>query len=402
MSIMTMMLVSREAKDISEGPLPADTAITSILISMLTISIYMAALVDLKALTTFKRYNTLYFWSLLVTSWGIIFHSIGVILKWFVGSCPWELHTALSAIGWWCMVTGQSLVLYSRLHLVVRDKRILRAVLTMIIVDFCLFQVPTTLQKFLSTQANAGIWLSVYHVYERIQLVVFTLQELIISVIYIRAAVIWLSPGDPEGMRRTKHFLIYLNILCIALDIGIVVEVSTGQWLYEESSQSLAYAIKLTLEFAVLNKVMEVYRLGPGRCTNCHRMLTSRSFAIALAELNSSGHGSSPPYFSKARRASISAAAGSYLRALWPRSKATSSERLGPFDERGTISPPLAIDVVTEMNAVSTPTVVRVEESHVVGKGGVVVGTAGITTCIEGRNRDNEIRHGEAQSGYWC
>ncbi len=394
------MLVARDPSDISEGPLPADTATTatiSILIAMLTISIYMAALVDLKALATFKRYNTLYFWSLLVTSWGIIFHSLGVILKWFVGSCPWELHTAFSSLGWWFMVTGQSLVLYSRLHLAVRDKRILRAILIMIIVDFCLFQVPTTLQKFMSTRTNPGVWLPVYHVYERIQLVVFTLQELIISIIYIRAAVIWLSPSDPEGMRHTKHFLIYLNILCIALDIAIVCEVSTNQWLYEEASQSLAYAIKLTLEFAVLNKVMEVYRLGPGRCYACHRMLTSRSFQSPAAEHDSSVH-SSPQYHSKARQASISAAR-SYLKALWPRSKPKSSERLGPFDEQGTILGPLAIDVVTEMKTVSTPTVVRVEENHV-GKG--IVGTAGITTCIEGRDSDNNIRHGESESGYWC
>ena len=393
------MLVSRDTSDISEGPLPPDTAttaVTAVLIAMLTISMYMAALVDLKALATFKRYNTLYFWSLLVTSWGIILHSLGVMLKWFVGSCPWELHTALSSLGWWCMVTGQSLVLYSRLHLAVRDKRILRAILIMIIVDFWLFQVPTTLQKFMSTRGNPGVWLSVYHVYERIQLVVFTIQELIISVIYIRAAVIWLSPSDPKGMRHTKHFLIYLNVLCIALDVAIVCEVSTNQWLYEESSQSLAYAIKLTLEFAVLNKVMEVYRLGPGRCTTCHRMLTSRTFPTSPTE-NDSGH-SSPLSHSKARQDSISATRN-YLKALWPRSKPTSSERLGPFDEQGTKVGPLAIGVVTEMKAVSTPLKPRLEENGV-GKG--VVGTAGITICIEGRDSDNNLRHGEVEPGYWC
>lgn len=215
-----MMLVPRDPGSIFRGPLPEDTARTSILIAMLTIAIYMSAVVDLKVLTIFKRRNTLYFWSLLITSWGIISHSLGVVLKWFVGSCPWEVHTAFSSFGWWGMVTGQSLVLYSRLHLVVRDERILRAVLIMIIVNFCLFQVPTTVQKFGSTQTNASVWLTVYHVYERIQLVVFTLQELIISVIYIRAAVIWLSPGDPQGMRHTKQFL-KLPTFCVSLSTSL-------------------------------------------------------------------------------------------------------------------------------------------------------------------------------------
>ena len=283
------------------------------------------------------------------------------------------------------MVTGQSLVLYSRLHLAVRDKRVLRAILIMIIVDFFLFQVPTTLQKFLSTREDAGAWLSIYHVYERIQLVVFTLQELIISIIYIRAAMIWLSPSDPEGMRRTKHFLIYLNVLCIALDIAIVCEVSTNQWLYEEASQSLAYAIKLTLEFAVLNQVMEAYRLGPGRCITCHRMLTPRSLQSPPAE-HDSGH-SSPQYPSKAKRTSISAARGS-LKALWPRRKPKLSERSGHVDGQGTTSRPLAIGVVTEVKAVSTPSSVRLEETHV-GRG--IVSTTGITTLIEGRDSDNNV-----------
>jgi len=175
-----MPLLPRAPGGIVRGPLPEDTTRTSILVAMLTLAIYMSLLVDLKAFAMFKRRNTLYFWSLLITSWGIMSHSLGIILKWFVGSCPWEVNTAFASFGWWGMVTGQSLVLYSRLHLVVRDDRVLRAVLIMIIANFCIFQVPTTIQTFGSNQADPGMWLTVYNIYERIQLVVFTLQELII------------------------------------------------------------------------------------------------------------------------------------------------------------------------------------------------------------------------------
>jgi uncharacterized membrane protein YesL len=51
-------------------------------------------------------------------------------------------------IGWYAMVTGQSLVLYSRLHLVVRDKEKIKWVLWMIIVDVFLFHFPTTVLTF--------------------------------------------------------------------------------------------------------------------------------------------------------------------------------------------------------------------------------------------------------------
>ena len=352
--------------DLFRGPLPEDTRRTSILIAMLTIAIYMSALVDLKAIITFKRHNTLYFWSLLVTSWGIIGHSLGVILKWFVGSCPWEVHTAFASFGWWGMVTGQSLVLYSRLHLVVRNQRVLRAVLVMIIFDFCLFQVPTTVQKFGSTRTEAGVWLTVYHVYERIQLIVFTLQELIISIIYIRAAMTWLSPGDPEGQRHTKQFLIYLNVLCIALDIAIDCEVFAGEWIYEEATQSLAYAIKLTLEFAVLNQVMEVYRLGPGGCTTCRRKFTSRS----LNDGSKRGNG---------RVACLGLA--------WPRSTPKVSERSGSFDEALVMDHGLVVDVVTGDLERFHPTSEKLQQNHV-GKNIII--TTGISTYIEdGLIKDN-------------
>ncbi len=374
------MLIRRDPGSIIYGPLPDNTARTSILVAMLTISMYMAALVDLKALTIFKRRNTLYFWSLLITSWGIIGHSLGVILKWFVGDCPREVHTAFSSFGWWGMVTGQSLVLYSRLHLVVRDERILRAVFVMVVVDFCLFQVPTTVLSFGSTRTDARVWLTVYHIYERIQLVVFTIQELIISIIYIRAALIWLSPGDPEGMRHTKQFLIYLNVLCIALDLAIVYEVSSNKWVYEEASQSLAYAIKLTLEFAVLNKVMEVHRLGPGGCTTCHRRFASQS-VHSLTERDV-GHGR--------RQNNSTAKQGvsrqSYLGAPWPGSRSKRSTPLAPFDEENLVGTPLPVEVIAVTPDEFDPAFVKLEG---VATRKSIVATTDFATRFEGRDKIN-------------
>ncbi len=321
------MILPRETDGgIVRGPLPENTTRTAILVAMLTLAIYMSALVDLKALTTFKRRNTLYFWSLLITSWGIMSHSLGIILKWFVGSCPWQVNTAFASFGWWGMVTGQSLVLYSRLHLVVRDQRVLNGVLILIIVDFCIFQVPTTILTFGSNQPNPGTWLSVYNVYEHIQLIVFTLQELFISVVYIRAALKMLLPSESKEIRHMKQFLLYLNVLCIILDIGFVCEVYSGEWVYKTGTQSLAYAIKLTIEFVVLNKLMDVYRYGPGTCSACRRRFDSTRPAKSLRPELRSGcdqEGQFPVSARPSSKASLS----------WPRSKVRGAERLGPFEE---------------------------------------------------------------------
>ncbi|KAL8830173.1 MAG: hypothetical protein Q9170_005859 [Blastenia crenularia] len=326
-----MYLAPRGDGGIERGPLPPDTTRTSILVAMLTLAIYMAALVDLKVFTTFKRRNTIYFWSLLITSWGIMSHSLGIILKWFVGSCPWYVNTAFASFGWWGMVTGQSLVLYSRLHLVIRSPKVLRSVLIMIVFNFCIFQVPTTRLTFGSNQeTNSGTFLKIYNVYERIQLIVFTLQELIISVLYIRAAFKMLLPNDPSETRITKKFLIYLNVLCIVLDVAFVCEVYSGEWVYKTGTQSLAYAIKLTIEFVVLNKLMEVYRLRPSTCAACKRRFGSSRQDRSGGNINAADYGYRPRTRPSIIRQGSSLPGGD---TLWPQGKTRGVHPLGPFDE---------------------------------------------------------------------
>jgi len=92
---------------------------------------------------TFRKWSGLYFWSVLITTWGVTLHAIGFILKFCVPSCNWIFSTVLAEIGWVSMVTGFSVVLYSRLHLVVHNPRVLQLVLAMIITDAFLFHVPT-------------------------------------------------------------------------------------------------------------------------------------------------------------------------------------------------------------------------------------------------------------------
>ncbi|KAI4121705.1 MAG: hypothetical protein LQ338_006217 [Usnochroma carphineum] len=336
-----MPLYARGNGGIERGPLSPDTTRTSILVAMLTLAIYMALLVNLKVFSTFKRRNTIYFWSLLVTSWGIMSHSLGIILKWFVGSCPWYVNTAFASFGWWGMVTGQSLVLYSRLHLVIRNHRVLRSVLIMIIFNFCVFQVPTTVMTFGSNRADPGMFLTVYNVYERIQLIVFTLQELLISVLYIRAAFKMLLPSNSstEPLRMTKRSLIYLNVLCIVLDIAFVCEVYSGEWVYKTGTQSLAYAIKLSIEFIVLNKLMDVYRLRPGAgsgsggaaCAACSRKRNESG--SKQPPKSGDQHPSEYGYWSRTKPSMVRLGSGG-RRGSWPRGRgARGIEPLGPFEE---------------------------------------------------------------------
>jgi hypothetical protein len=84
--------------------------------------------------TTFRKWRALYFWSLTVATLGIFPYCLGFIARYFTNGPP-AVGMAIDSVGWVMLITGQSMVLYSRLHLVLDDVRILRGVKWMIILN---------------------------------------------------------------------------------------------------------------------------------------------------------------------------------------------------------------------------------------------------------------------------
>ncbi|KAI0974899.1 hypothetical protein F4678DRAFT_421196 [Xylaria arbuscula] len=79
-------------------------------------------------------------------------------------------------IGWWMMVSGQSLMLYSRLHLVVYDPRKLRWLLAMIFAVFLFIQIPVGTLFILDNYNKHKVSVA-FDAMEKMQLVVITVQE---------------------------------------------------------------------------------------------------------------------------------------------------------------------------------------------------------------------------------
>lgn len=104
---------------------------------------------------TFKRKAGLYFWSLLISSWGLNFHALGFVLKFVVGT-SWLLSIPFITTGWIAMVTGQSFVLYSRLHLMVRDERTLRYILYLILNSVFALHLHMVIFTYGSNSPNPG------------------------------------------------------------------------------------------------------------------------------------------------------------------------------------------------------------------------------------------------------
>lgn len=157
------------------------------------------------------------------------------------------------------MVTGQSLVLYSRLHLVVRDERLLKRVLAMIWVNFVVLHIPTTVLTYGSNvHTQSRRFVHGYNIMEKIQMTGFTVQELIISGLYIFETIRLLKLGWDENKRRIMHRLVGINVVMLVMDLILLALEYANQYALQITLKGMIYSIKLKLEFAVLGKLVDV------------------------------------------------------------------------------------------------------------------------------------------------
>jgi hypothetical protein len=122
---------------------PVSMPMAMVIAGFLTLSVYISLEIYVFIYYAFRRHQGLYFWSMLSANSGIPLLSISGLLRHFE-LAPSAPMTIPIMIGWWLMVSGQALALYSRLHLVMHDPRKLRWVLRMVVIMFLVFQLPTS------------------------------------------------------------------------------------------------------------------------------------------------------------------------------------------------------------------------------------------------------------------
>ncbi|CAG8108856.1 unnamed protein product [Penicillium salamii] len=241
------------------------------IVAMFSIGAYNALETAIVAFDNFKHYRSLYFWSIQIASWGILVHAIPAMAR-FVSQAS-NLATSIPfMIGWYAMVTGQAVVLYSRLHLLVSDMRNMRWVLWMIIINACLLHIPMTV-FFFGVNNGDKRFARPAAVFDRIQLTGFCIQDLVISGIYIYEAVgafKLMSTIRGRNSRSAIIHLFWINILVVLLDILLLLAEFRLHYI-QVSLKTVVYSIKLKLEFSVLNRLS----LAVLPCT-CKRGYTER------------------------------------------------------------------------------------------------------------------------------
>ncbi|KAJ5108208.1 hypothetical protein N7456_004883 [Penicillium angulare] len=234
---------------------------THIFAAFAAIAWYNAIELIVLCFVSFKRRRGCYFWSLLISSIAIIPHCLGYFLLLLPTGVSNYVCITLIVFSWIPMVTGQSLVLWSRLHLVLQNTKVLWGVLWMIIIDAICLQIPIGVLLY-GAVGDHETFARGYNIMERIQLVGFCLQELIISGIYVweTGKLLKLRPqGRPHGI---LYQLLIINIIILILDVAIVAIEYVGFYAIQVMFKPVAYSIKLKLEYAILGKLVAIARGG--------------------------------------------------------------------------------------------------------------------------------------------
>lgn len=235
--------------------------VQNIVIVFIALACYNVLELTFIIVATFKRYSGLYFWSFLVATWGIPFHSAGFLTKYYASSEYGYLAATLISVGWVAMVTGQSMVLWSRLHLILRNQTRLSLILWMIIINAFVSHGGTIPMIYGSYSPNPEKWATAYSIMEKIQVSLFFVQEIIISGVYIFETIKLINLQQTIHNRRSSRLmnhLIFVNGLIVLLDMTILGLEYANQYEYQTAYKGFVYSAKLKLEFTILNKLVEM------------------------------------------------------------------------------------------------------------------------------------------------
>ncbi|KAI9716782.1 MAG: hypothetical protein M1812_005122 [Candelaria pacifica] len=245
------------------GTLPWDPVAYCLITAFTTVTLWMVIEIHIQMWAIFKRRSGLYFWSLLATAWGVVGHTVGFLIKDFAPGCPFVVYGIIIQLGWWGMILGFSLVLYSRLHLVIRNRRIQQAVLIMIIVVYLGIQWPTTIIFFgYISPKYSKAWAKTDEAMEKVQVVVVSIAETIIEAIYIWATLRLLKPGINVQPRKVLILLITISSVNMLSNIMLIAMDYADLYVMKAAIHGWVYAAKLRVEFIVLNQLMAIASKG--------------------------------------------------------------------------------------------------------------------------------------------
>ncbi|KAM0561177.1 hypothetical protein ACHAPJ_003681 [Fusarium lateritium] len=231
-------------------------------ITCATISLYNG--IELLALifASSRRCNDLYYWSLAVAGFGLLPYATGWLIRYLdvIGDIADML---INDIGWILLTTGQALVLYSRLHLLVKSVTILKFVKWMIIANAVVWHCTITVLLFTVSPQRKHDYDGAYMRVQKAQLTFFCVQNFILSGFYVWKTTEIIRKKTAEyKTRRVIWQLLGINVLIALIDISLLAVCFTNNFLWQQGVKAVFYSVKLKLEFAILGKLGDFVHKG--------------------------------------------------------------------------------------------------------------------------------------------
>jgi hypothetical protein len=162
------------------------------------------------------------------------------------------------------MVSGSSLVLYSRLHLVFLNPKALRIVFLIILGNAIILQIPNIIIAYMPEKFTPAEFGRIGTVFTYI-VIIFSIQEISISSLYVYPFIRFMRQGGslltPKA-KRMLYFLVVMEALVIMSDVLLSTLVFLHLYSARRMIIGFVYAIKLRIELAVLNRIIGFRLVG--------------------------------------------------------------------------------------------------------------------------------------------
>jgi hypothetical protein len=212
--------------------------------------------------------------SILVVSLGIIVETVSFILHIFILSIQSPAYITIYTIGLITVLTGFSMVLYSRLHLLTQNHRFMRGILMMISIVSILGLAPGVTEMIVLCTGNLALGLRLSDIASYVQ-IIFAVQECALSSLYIYF--FWGYINDVPERAKAKiqkevkatfcllvmayGWILMSNVLIYVLDFKKI-------FLAKDLCFNPVYAIKIEIEFFVLNRLVSISQLKRDALSN--------------------------------------------------------------------------------------------------------------------------------------
>jgi hypothetical protein len=230
--------------------------------AIITLTYWMGMELLILVFLTFKRYNGLYFWTLITSTVGILIYNTAIIFVNFETPVSANATTITINIGWAITTLSYPLVLWSRLHLVIGHRpRLLKAILASILF-VAIGSEATTLSVTWGVVFKHPELYHVQEVVNHVEGVIIGVQQLLISFVYIYQTAKFLKGGYAVHTKKVIGLLLVVQLLCICGDVGSEYQNFSKRLRWAAVTEPAVLSLKLRLEFIVLNQLRSIVKRG--------------------------------------------------------------------------------------------------------------------------------------------